>query len=271
MDILETRNNNIYNLKNLSQYIGCPTEDLIGYYNEILQDALFLDGINDCILSAVDNFGFKKGIFGRGILETIDWFGYQRVLIYVLVRHIKPEHILETGVYYGGNTAFLLAAIHKNNIGTLHSIDLPDSKIQSLRENSEENKNIARHSLVGDSEYYNNALSPGFIVPEYLKERWDFISGNSLDVIPAMNQEFGFYLHDSDHSFDFLNRELSLATKKLKKNAVIVVDDLTWSNSFYKYCSDRQLYPILATDNGKDGLMVRTGIIKLDHPYNLDI
>ena len=53
-----------------------------------------------------------------------------------------------------------------------------------------------------------------------------------------------------------------------RTRAVMIVDDLDWSNSFFKYCSELRLYPHLAPDNGKDNLIVRTGIVRLDHPYN---
>ena len=251
-----------------SEYILCEYDELIGYYKELLDDKKLLDGINECIENTVDNFGFTKGLFGKGIVDSIDWFAYQRVLLYVLVRYLKPKHVLETGVYYGGNTVFLLAAAHQNNFGTVHSIDLPDSKIRALRNESNNHKNLARHTLVGESELYDETLSPGFIIPEYLKDRWNFIGGNSVEVIPTLDYHFDFYIHDSDHSFDFLNREISAAMGKMNKSAIMIVDDLNWSNSFFKFCVEWELYPLLATDNGKDSLMVRTGIVKLDHPYN---
>lgn len=269
MRIELTRECNLLNIHGLAKYLQSDADELVGYYKELLDDKRLLDGVNDCIVNAVENFGFTKGLFGKGTVDSIDWFAYQRVLIYVLVRHLKPKHLLETGVYYGGNTVFLLAAVNKNQCGTLHSIDLPDSKIRAISNvNDGKHDTLARHSLVGDSELYDESLSPGFIIPDYLKDQWDFIEGNSVEVIPSMNYQFDFYIHDSDHSFRFLNREISAAMKKMNEDAIVIVDDLNWSNAFFKFCVEWELYPLFATDNGKDSLMVRTGIVKLDHPNN---
>lgn len=268
MNINETRQNNIYNLNDLSRYLYCDSKELVGYYEELIQDSKLLSGINNCIENVVAEFGFTKGIFGKGSVDSIDWFAYQRVLIYVLIRYLKPKHLLETGVYYGGNTVFLLAAVHKNQYGTVHSIDLPDIKIRKRSVKGDNIDNLARHAFVGDSELYDEALEPGFIVPDYLKGKWKYLEGSSIEVIPTLNYEFGFYIHDSDHSFHFLNKELAVSMDKMSKDAVIVVDDLNWSNSFFKFCVEKQLYPLLSTDNGKSNLLVRTGLVKLDHPNN---
>lgn len=266
MDIKTTRELNILNLQMLENYLSAPRGSLLGYYDELLNDSRLLEEINKKMETAVRKHGFKKGIFAKGSIDCLDWFAYQRILIYVLVRFLKPKHVLETGVFYGGNTVFLLAAAMRNKTSKVHSVDLPDSKIRALNEVAKDPH--ARHPLVGDSELYDKSLSPGFIIPDYLKDQWDFTEGSSLEVIPRYDHKFSLYLHDSDHSYGFLNQEISLAYQKLSSDAVLVVDDLNWSNSFFKLCSERNLYPLLATDNGKDDLMIRTGIVKLDHPYN---
>ena len=100
-----------------------------GYYREILDDEKFLRGINERLQAVRRDHGFTKGIFRRDSVDSADWFAFERILIYVLVRYLKPAQCLETGVYYGGNTAFLLAALARNGSGRLVSIDLPDSAI----------------------------------------------------------------------------------------------------------------------------------------------
>ena len=109
---------------------------------------------------------------------------------------------------------------------------------------------------------------PGFIVPGYLKGHWQFVEGDSLAEIPKRRERFDFYLHDSDHSMDFLTAEIAAAWPRLAANAVIVVDDIDWSNAFFAFCVERRLSPLLMTDDGKDNLRVRTGLVKLDHPRN---
>jgi predicted O-methyltransferase YrrM len=264
MDIQDTRKCNLWNLEKLAAFLDADSATLLGYYQEILDDGGFLNGINNRLQYVRRHHGFTKGIFRRDSIESVDWFAFERILIYVLVRHLHPMACLETGVYYGGNTAFLLAALKRNGGGKLISIDLPDSAI--VRDG--ETASHARHPLVGDSEYYEPTLSPGFIIPDYLKEHWDFVEGDSLVEIPKRNEKFDFYLHDSDHSMDFLGAELAAAKPLLSPSAAVLVDDIDWSNAFFAFCVQHRLNPVLFTDNGKDNLRVRSGVVKLDHPRN---
>ena len=264
MDISDTRKCNLWNLEKLAAFLDTDPAGLKAYYQEILDDEAFLTAINQRLQTVRREWGFTKGIFYRDSVNSADWFAFERVLIYVLLRHLKPRTCLETGVYYGGNTAFLLAALNRNAQGRLISIDLPDSTIRRDAGKVDH----ARHPLVGDSELYDAALKPGFIIPDYLKERWTFVEGDSLAEIPKRAETFDFYMHDSDHSMGFLGAEITAARPRLSPQGVVVVDDIDWSNGFYKYCTEAHLYPVLFTDNGKDNLRVRTGVVKLDHPRN---
>ena len=44
--------------------------------------------------------------------------------IYLLVRSLKPETVVETGVCYGASSAYILQALKDNGRGVLYSIDL---------------------------------------------------------------------------------------------------------------------------------------------------
>lgn len=263
MDIVDTRKCNFFNLEMLARYLSVPVEVLTGYYEELLGDRHFLETVNMQIKEIRDKWGFKKGIFAMPTIPSVDWFAFERVLIYVLIRYLKPNRVLETGVYYGGNSAFALLALSRNGDGgRMISIDYPDSEIRmkGARE--------PRHSLVGDSELYDPTLRPGFMVPHFLHEYWSLIEGDSLTVIPQLQETFDLYIHDSDHSMPFLLNELSVAWEKLTNTAVILVDDIDWSNAFFAFCVKYRLFPLLMTDNGKDNLRVRTGIAMLTHANN---
>lgn len=262
MDINQTHQNNIYNLRHLAKYFKVSEEDFLDIYSEIFNDLDFLSDINNQIKFIKSEWKFNKGIFRMDYIPSIDWFAFERVLIYVLIRFFKPKYTLETGVYYGGNTTFALKAIEKNLSGKLISIDYPDSQIRSEMQSNK------RHTLVGESELYNNKLKPGFMSPLYLRKNWELIEGDSLKIIPNLKYEFDFYIHDSDHSMSFLTAELKEASKKLKNDSIILVDDIDWSNAFFGFCFSNRLWPILLTDNGKDDLRVRTGIVSMCHPNN---
>ena len=261
MDIQDTYKCNLMNLAALARYLSVAPDTLIGYYEELRQDQMFLDGLNQRIHLVRTQYGFDKAIFRMGRVPSIDWFAFERVLIYVLVRHFRPTVLLETGVYYGGNTAFLLAGLARNGHGRLVSVDFPDAEIRRVGGPN-------RHPQVGDSELYSDSLRPGFIIPDYLRPNWTLHEGDSLQVIPTLTDRFDFYIHDSDHAMDFVRREMAAAWERLTDDAVLLVDDIDWSNAFYEFCVRLRLFPLLLSDNGKDDLRVRTGIAWRAHPRN---
>lgn len=264
MDIKLSRECNKLNLLLVAKYLQQDPETILGFYEELLEDSHFISQLNEQMEKARTEISFTKGIFGKGKIDSVDWFAFQRILLYVLMRTLKPAEVLETGVYYGGNTVFLLKGLADNSFGKLTSIDLPDSKIRGSNDSS-------RHPDVGDSELYNEQWKPGFLIPETLRKRWNLIEGSSLDEIPKLKEVFDFYIHDSDHSFKFMRTELELAHEKLSPRAVMLADDLDWSNAFYAFSVSKKYAPLLLTDNGKNGLLVRTGMLWRDHPNNRDI
>jgi hypothetical protein len=48
---------------------------------------------------------------------------------WTVVRHLRPERVVETGVARGVTTAVLLQAMERNGYGALWSIDLPDLRL----------------------------------------------------------------------------------------------------------------------------------------------
>jgi hypothetical protein len=264
MNIRDTRKCNLMNLALVARYLGCSTSRLIRYYQELAEDRAFLAAVNGRMSEVRRKWGFKKGIFLRGRVSSTDWFAFERTLIYVLIRHLKPQSVLETGVYYGGNSAFALLALERNRHGRMVSIDFPDSKIRTSAGGP------ARHSQVGDSELYDPRLRPGFLVPPALHRRWELVEGDSLKVIPRLKRKFDFYIHDSDHSMKFLSNELAATWGRLSTDALLLIDDVDWSNAFFAFCVKRRLYPLMLTDNGKDDLRVRIGMAQRGHPRNAD-
>jgi hypothetical protein len=248
------RSLNIMSLELLSSYLDVPFREIEDLYVELLDDNVFLDELNERITWCRQYF--QKGVFRHEKVDTVDWFAIQRIMLYIIVRYYRPVCCLETGVFYGGTTCFILNALRRNNYGKLISIDLPRI----------DNDNIhPKHHKVSDSEYIPAPLDVGFLVHPAQKERWRLIRGNSLDEIPKLEEQIDLYNHDSDHSFNFVKMEIELVLPKLNPGAIIMADDLDWSNGFYSVCADRKLYPLIITDNGKSGLKARTGIIKLDH------
>lgn len=177
MDPNLCRRLNHLSLEQLSKYLDIDLKIICEYYNELLADAKFLDEINEQI--KFSRKSYQKAIFEHEELDSIDWMAIQRIILYILVRLHKPAICLETGVFYGGNSCFILNALRRNNFGKLISIDLPSNQIKSND----------RHFLVGDKEEIPRSLDVGFLIHQSLKERWDLIRGDSLQEIPKIEKK----------------------------------------------------------------------------------
>jgi len=257
MDINTSHICNLLSLKLLAEYYCIGYSELQYYYNELANDKTFINELNQKIDTCRELY--SKGLFLNKNITSIDWFGNQRITLYVLVRFLKPETCVETGVFYGGSTAFILNALEKNHKGKLISIDLPANKVQ---------KAISRHENVGNTELVPKGLHTGFIIPDYLKDKWELIEDDSLNALKELECPFSFFSHDSEHSRSFMIKELELAKTLMSNNATIFADDINWSNGFYEFCVNHKLYPLLLTDNGKDELKARLGVVRFDHPNN---
>lgn len=258
MDIRTSRTCNLLSLQLIAEYYSVDYAELRGYYSDLETDEKFLNSLNQRIDACRELY--PKGLFSNKNINSIDWFGNQRIALYVLVRLLKPEICVETGVFYGGTTAFILNALDKNKKGKLISIDLPADELAR--------QSFHRHEKVGDSELIPEGLRPGFIIPDYLKKGWDFVENDSLIALKEIREGFTFFSHDSEHSREFVLKELEIAKSKMPEKATIFADDIYWSNGFFEFCIRHKLYPLFLTDNGKDGLKVRLGIVRLDHPNN---
>jgi hypothetical protein len=261
MEITESRLNNKYALSSVEKWIEAIPGGLIKYYEELIKNE---DLLSEVSTSIDNNKTYKSeipGLFKRTPIENVDWYGLQRILLYCLVRELKPEVVVETGVYYGGNSVFILGALAKNNKGKLISIDYPQNKMDVTALG-------LRHPWVGETEVYNDKYEPGFIIPESLKARFELMIGDSIAILPKLNVGIDLFVHDSEHTLTHVLSELNLIWEKLTPNGIAFVDDIDWSNGFYSFVTSNNLYPLLLTDNGKDDLRIRTGLLQKSHRFN---
>ena len=77
-------------------------------------------------------------------------------------------------------------------------------------------------------------------------------------------------LHDADNMpFDsfFAASSCVPASPLETSGTTLLADDLDWSNGFYSIIDQQKLFPMIITDNGKSGLLARTAVVRLDHPF----
>lgn len=261
MHIDDSRKNNILALEGVSYWLGVEKDSLTHYYEELIQNVNFLNELS-IQMAKVSKFKSQPpGLFERIPITNPDWFGLQRILLYCFVRLTKPNLVLETGVFYGGNSAFVLEALELNNNGKLIGIDLPHHSMSNSQQSN-------RHPWVGESELYSSSYQPGLIIPNYLNTRFDLRIGDSIEEIEKLEETVDFFIHDSEHTFLHVENELKTVKKLMSVDGVMLVDDIDWSNAFYDFFLRNQLYPYFLPDNGKDNLRIRTGLVKLNHRHN---
>ncbi|MFZ1024034.1 MAG: class I SAM-dependent methyltransferase [Thermoplasmata archaeon] len=144
--------------------------------------------------------------------------------LYALVRLLKPDHVVETGVSSGVSSAHFLTALRRNGRGTLHSIDRP--LIQASPE-----------LRPGESQVsVPPGRSSGWAMPEALRAGWDLRIGASQQRLPELVGDIpslGLFLHDSLHTPHHLTFELSTVAPKLTGGAVVLADNTAWTGDAF--------------------------------------
>ena len=133
---------------------------------------------------------------------------------YALIRKFDPKIIVETGTSMGWSSFMILNAFKREKEGHLYSFDLDDS--ESVKKDG----------------------GVGYLVPDYLKKNWTLIIGDTKTQLKPFLQKLGqidMFIHDSEHSYDTMMFEYSLAWKFLKNNGILCSDDINHSKAFDEF------------------------------------
>jgi hypothetical protein len=172
--------------------------------------------------------------------HSLGAIGYtEGVYLYALLRSIRPEVVVETGVANGFSTAFSLLALKANEAGHLHSIDLP-REVGREYEPGTFFEGEGRAGIPAGSE-------PGWLIPPALKERWTLILGRSQDQLPPLLERLGTvdtFMHDSEHSFDCMWFEFNAAWPALRPGGVLVSDDVNSTEAFGRFAAQERREPV---------------------------
>jgi predicted O-methyltransferase YrrM len=178
---------------------GAKQETVREYYSELLQSSLASQLSEK--LSQYSELGL--GFCGRA------------PELYVLTRIMRPKVVVETGVGNGISSTYFLSALEKNGSGRLVSVDFPDPGVGNILPHSKET---------------------GWLVPDELRHRWKLELGRSLDLLPSILddlREIDFFLHDSDHTYEYMKTEMSLGWKYVKPQGILLADD-AWQNTAFE-------------------------------------
>jgi len=152
--------------------------------------------------------------------RAADWpIGWAEDL-YVIIRALSPEVVVETGVCHGMSSTAILGALNRNGHGELFSIDAPNLDPLAMLPPGKE---------------------PGWIIPERLKSQWRLHIGLSKEILPRLLEELppiDVFLHDSEHSYENMIFEFRAAFSHLKPGGVLLSDDTTWNSAFSDFVSE---------------------------------
>jgi hypothetical protein len=154
-------------------------------------------------------------------------FSEWHYLLYTLIRAIKPNVMVETGVFDGHSSTVILLAMENNAKGELLSIDLP--AVEVIQDST---SGIPAGSLP-------RMKKPGWMIPDNLRHRHKLILGDARTILPetlARLKRISIFLHDSLHTFDHMLFEYKTAFKYIENGGLLLSDDV-WANyAFVKFC-----------------------------------
>jgi predicted O-methyltransferase YrrM len=164
---------------------------------------------------------FVGGVHHR--LERYPYLGWmdrrKNELLYVAVRCLRPECVVETGVGAGASSWVILEALRKNGSGRLCSIDIGAKSFDGL--------------ALPESEHI------GFLVPGDLRSQWELVIGPSGDVLPKMMKSVrsvDMFCHDSLHTYENMMFEFMTTFPHLKVGGILASDNVELNNAFDEFC-----------------------------------
>jgi predicted O-methyltransferase YrrM len=140
-------------------------------------------------------------------------------LLYLAVRALRPELVVETGPFNGTASAFLLQALENNGAGRLLSFDLPDAA------------DALQVGLPAGRE-------PGWLVPDRLRHRFELVLGDTRKTLrPRLATEppVDLFFHDSLHTTRQMLFEYRVAWRRLRPGGLLLSDDVSWNRAFWAF------------------------------------
>lgn len=139
----------------------------------------------------------------------------QAPLLYVLVRTVRPEVVVETGVSSGFSARLILEALARNGSGRLWSIGI---------------QKIAVGPMAASARAEVAERPVGWLVPERLRDRWSLRVGPSEELLAKVLAEeaspLAMFVHDSLHLYDAMTAEYRTAWPHLAAGGWLLSHDI---------------------------------------------
>ena len=212
----ELRANILTFVKNLT---GADEAEIKKYITEIISDKKLENS-----LATKSNFGDGEKPFSYKIAVDMA----SRLALYVLCRAMKPDVVVETGVASGTSSSYILRGLDRNAQGKLYSIDVP---WYTVTQNW-------KGAFVDGVKTNPIEMQSGWIIPDYLRDRWELTMGLTSEKLPALLKKTGkvdLFFHDSEHSYENMAREFKTIWPGLRKKGVMLVHNVEKTPAFAEF------------------------------------
>lgn len=174
------------NIRHLSHAIAAalnvsPAEALF-YINEAQQDKALKRHVIDAVLQGPHR---SYSDASANFAKRLGW--------YAVVRLLKPNLVVETGVDKGLGSVVICAALRRNGSGRYLGTDIDPSA--------------------------------GFLLTPPYSEVGEILYGDSLESLRKIDAQVDLFINDSDHSPNYEAREYELIHEKLSENSIILGDN----------------------------------------------
>lgn len=140
-------------------------------------------------------------------------------VLYLIVRLIQPDCIIETGVSAGASSTYILRALQDNKKGKLYSIDLPPDNLPKGK-------------------------TSGWIVPQSLRSRWKLYVGDVKELLEPLLDDLGgidCFVHDSLHTYEHMIWEFRAVWKYLRSNGLFLSHDVGTNEAFFDFMKGKDI------------------------------
>ena len=155
------------------------------------------------------------------------------IVLYGIVRALKPEYVIETGVAAGVSNSFLNAALVENGSGMLYSIELPPAQSAA---------GIHRDGGVFAWPQTGVCWAVPSEIREAIGERNILVLEDVRTALPKVLQSIrrvDLFFHDDLHTPDHMLWEYDTVWPHLRSNGLLVSDDSNFA--WIRFCRTRHV------------------------------
>lgn len=169
----------------VSAVCDVPVGDVRGWFDELDADRALREHIESATAASAR----------RGLADATPRYA-RRLGWYAMIRALKPQHVVETGVDKGLGSCVIAAALLRNGSGRVTSLDINP-----------------------EAGYLTKA--------EPWSEVIDLVIGDSLASMAKLDRPVDLFLHDSDHHSKHERREFLTIEAHLAPGALLLTDNVT--------------------------------------------